>query len=73
MALKDWKRAKSGESDHYPVVYRKKDDGNYTAVIYYYGFYGKHKYAVRVDDRDIGGANTKSGALKILMNYMRTH
>jgi hypothetical protein len=71
MALKDWKRAKSGESKNYPVVYRKKSDGDDVVAIRFYQLF--NVYEVHLNDYSIFHSKNKSEALKKLMDYMRSH
>lgn len=69
MALKDWKRAKLGESKSYPLVYRKKSNVNDTLVIKYY--YLSNRYEIQRNDIPLFKSKTKSEALKFIKAYMK--
>jgi hypothetical protein len=73
MALKDWKRAKSGESKSYPLVYRRKSNENDTLVIKYYYLSNSNPYEVQRNDIPFFHSKTKSEAIKYAKEYMRTH
>lgn len=74
MALKDWKRAKSGESNNFPRVWRNKKDGD--DVVYVKR--GRSVYLIERDDNykvvHIAFAHTLKQAEVHAKNYMkRTH
>ena len=71
MATKDWRRAKSGESKNYPVVYRRKDDGDDVLAIKYYALF--EQYELQRNDVTFFRSKTKSQALKYAKAYMRKH
>jgi hypothetical protein len=71
MALKDWKRSKSGESKSYPIVYRKRIDGDDTLVIKYYKLF--KQYEVQRNDIAFFHSKTKLIALQKLKSYMKEH
>ena len=69
MALKDWKRAKSGESKSYPLVYRRKSNEDDTLVIKYYYLF--NQYEVQRNDIPFFHSKTKSEAIKYIKEYMK--
>lgn len=72
MALKDWVRAKSGESDLYPVVYRKKSDGDDVLRIHSGSIYVVERSSNTAESR-VGWGHTKKRALEVLKDYMVRH
>jgi hypothetical protein len=72
MALKDWKRAKSGESELYPIVYRRKSDGDDVVRIHAGAIYVLEHSSSRFEKR-IGWSHTKKHAITLLKDYMRRH
>lgn len=71
MAVKDWVRAKSGESESYVVVYRKKSDGDDVIAIKHYKLF--NQYEVKLNDYTIFRSKYKSECYKKLKNYMEGH
>lgn len=71
MALKDWKRARSGESKNYPVVWRRKDDGDDVLAIKYYALF--KQYELQRNDVTFFRSKSKQEALAYAKSYMRSH
>jgi hypothetical protein len=71
MATKDWKRAKSGESKTYPIVYRNNTWGDDTLVVKHYPLF--NQYEVQRDGLTIFRSKSKKEAIRKLRDYMRSH
>jgi hypothetical protein len=71
---KDWKRAKSGESKSFIMVWRNKSDGD--DVVYVKqgnSIYLVERNNSNGDVKNIGFAHTKSQAIKIANEYMENN
>lgn len=71
MVTNDWKRAKSGESKMYPVVFRRKDNDDDVLAIKYYALF--KQYELQRNDVTFFRSKNKSEALDYARHYMRTH
>ena len=74
MAINNWKRAKSGESKSYPLVYRNKTDGDdVVAIRIPVSYSSSTKYYIERNDEVIDAVGKKDDAIKILKRYLETH
>ena len=71
MALKDWKRARDGESKNYPVVWRRKNDGDDVLAIRYYALF--NQYELQRNDVTFFRSKSKQEAERYAKAYMEKH